>query len=459
MREYEYTVDEGLTRGLSPSKSIPSGSQFLYDCLGFRCDKVGLLRHEVLSNPLPSSVDMYYEWPFPQFISGDAFNIMVIRDPINMEDVVYEVTDGHVVSLITGVDELTFGQGGLMRIADFGEYLIMTNGVIIIYYNLTTSDWTPGTATSTIPMMNTICNFKGQLFGGNVTGSWYDCDSKHYIWSKIGSADFTLEQDNEAGYKRCPYGGTVLDVLRLTDHVVGYSSEGITLFSPVNDPAPTFKVSELSDVGLLNKGAAAGSFQKQIYVNKDYRLMEVTGEGIKELDYQIYIKELVNGDVIVSYDRALKDFYISDGVKTFLLTKQGLTRVKQHPSTVWTIDGSSYMLPDTEDTDDSYITTWITDFNYRGQKTTFTVETDATDFEDGYALVQFLIDNLELSTDYSIINDQGISTIIVAGDAFRFKLKFETVNSDFAISYIKSRFKMTDLRGIRGVYAPPPRGQ
>ena len=31
--------------------------------------------------------------------------------------------------------------------------------------------------------------------------------------------------------------------------------------------------------------------------------------------------------------------------------------------------------------------------------------------------------------------------------------------STIGIDYIKVRYKMTDLRGIRGVYAPPLRGQ
>jgi hypothetical protein len=57
------------------------------------------------------------------------------------------------------------------------------------------------------------------------------------------------------------------------------------------------------------------------------------------------------------------------------------------------------------------------------------------------------------------VNNMGIASITAAGNFLRFRMTFGTLYNGFKISYMKVRFKMTDLRGIRGVYAPPPRGQ
>jgi len=80
----------------------------------------------------------------------------------------------------------------------------------MIYWNTISNAWHKIVTSPTIPMMRTVCNFKGQAVGGGVLSPWYDCDETFYVWSKIGSIDFTPDQDNESGYRRCPYGGKYL---------------------------------------------------------------------------------------------------------------------------------------------------------------------------------------------------------------------------------------------------------
>jgi len=339
----------------------------------------------------------------------------------------------------------------------------MMNGVIMIYWDTTLSAWQVSLATSTIPLMNTICNFKGQAVGGGVTTSWHDCDNTFYIWSKIGELDFTPDRDNEAGYRRCPYGGEVYNVKRLDDGVIGYSSKGITLLSPVNSPTTTFGFKELSDKGIYNKGAINGSLHRHVCVGKDLLVRDISREGVKELGYNYWMDLLASSgdDIIVSYDKGSDDFYIGNSTRTFLLSPYGLSEVQQHPSTVWRIDPDNvYMLPDTEDDVEMSIITEAIDFEYKGQKTIQTIETDAFLGTSPYAAVDctFNLSNWR-SSNYTPINNMGIATVPMAGNMFRLKLKFDSLSESFRIGYIKTRFKMTDLRGIRGVYAPPLRGQ
>lgn len=462
MREYEWNIDKALTRGLSP-EPMPVNAEFLYQCLGFRCGKARLEPHVLLTNPIPVTVDMYYDWPFPQFLAGDAFNILVIRDTVNQQDSVYSVSADHLtVTHIFDVDELTFGKGGLMEYADFGEYAIMVNGVVMIAWSPTLVAWVPLLAIATIPLMNTICNFKGQAVGGGITSAWHDCDETFYAWSKIGSMDFTPDENNEAGYRRCPYGGTVYHTRRLGDFVVGYSSKGITLMAAVSEPANTLGFSDISSVGLINQGAVNGNLDRHVYVGEDFIVREVTKDGVKELGYQYYMEQLTGADIIVSYDQARNDYYIGNSIKTFLLSTNGMTEVLQHPSAVWRSLKISYMMPDTVDSRFPLITSEPIDMAYAGQKTIATVETDAMVVDGPEAGVDYTNDNSVwgLAT-YKPINNQGIVAIAASGNSFRVSVRFAEIYNNTRISYIKTRFKMTDLRGMRGVYAPPTsfRGQ
>ena len=463
MREYELIIDEALKAGLSPKQMIPTNSQFLHECLGFRCGSLGLVPYTVGENPIPIAITMYYSWPFPQFIRGEKYNFLIIRDStVNHEDSVYLVSDDCVtVTYIFSVDVLTFGTGTLMEMADFGEYAIMTNGAAMIYWDTAISHWHTITTSATIPMMRTICNFKGQAVGGNVVSDWHDCDETYYVWSKIGEIDFTPSLNNEAGYRRCPYGGEVYHTRRLEDAVIGYSSKGITLIVPVKDPAATFGFKELHNIGLINQGAMNGNLTRQIFIGTNLHIYEVTKQGVKDLGYEHWIGELVGEDIIVSYDPAKGDFYIGNSIKTFLLSPNGLTEIPQHPSTVWRVDSdNTYMLPATIDSYYSLITTETFDMGYKGQKTLATIETDAFSVIEPYAGADYANDLVNWNEfSFTPINDVGIGTVQISGNMFRFKLRFDELYENFRISYLKVRYKMTDLRGIRGVYAPPLRGQ
>lgn len=457
MREYELELKEALKNGLAPEK-VPTNSQFLFDCLGFRCGRAGIEAHKELINPLPVTIDMYYSWPFPQFITGEKCNFLVVRDTTNQEDDVYLISADHsTVTYIFSVDELTFGLASLMEVADFGRYIVMVDGVAMI--RGIPGAFVASKSIPTVPLMTTICNLKGQAIGGGVKSTWYDCDETFYIWSNIGYFDFVPDEGNEAGYRRDPYGGIVYHTRRLGDLAVGYSSKGIVFMIPSSDPTATIGFREVCNIGLINQGAMNGDMKRQIFVGSDYIVREVTSEGVKDLGYQKHIKSLAGEDIIVSYDPSLRDFYIGNSTKTFLLSPYGMTIVRQHPSAVWNSNNESYMIPETVDDESHFICTEPFDMGYRGQKTVCSIETDAHVVTAPEAGIDYDTPFSWVSGIYKPINREGIGAITVSGNEFRFRLRFGSVDDDVKIGYIKVRYKMTDLRGIRGVYAPPLRGQ
>jgi hypothetical protein len=264
-----------------------------------------------------------------------------------------------------------------------------------------------------------------------------------------------------SGYRRCPYGGEVMHVRRLGDYVVGYSDKGITILSPVSDPVPTFGFKEVYDRGIINRGAVDGSLQSQVFVDSDYNIVRVVeGKAPESLGYQKFMEELAGEDIIVKYDSREGDYYIGNSTKTFLLTDKGLTEVQQHPSAVWVGSGETYAIPETSDGNDPEIITGIFNMEYSGQKTTATIESDAVLADDIKAAVEWANDLVSWGYGSLVpVNNMGIASITAAGNFLRFRMTFGTLYNGFKISYMKVRFKMTDLRGIRGVYAPPPRGQ
>ena len=462
MREYEWMIDKALINGLSPEPAL-TNAEFLYQCLGFRCGKGRLEANVLLTNPIPVTVDMYYDWPFPQFIAGDKYNILVIRDTVNQQDSVYSLNADHsVVTHVFDVDELTFGKGTLMEVADFGDYIFMTNGVCMVIWNVALGAWQAFDSSATIPMMRTICNLKGQAVGGNVVSAWHDCDETYYVWSKIGAMDFTPDEDNEAGYRRCPFGGEVYHTRRIGESAIGYSSKGVIKITPVAQPASTMSFEEIHDVGIINRGAINGNLRKHIFVDTDYNVVEVTKDAAKVLGYQHYMEQLAGEDIIVSFNSANGDFYIGNSTKTFLLSIRGMTEILQHPSAVWRSNRQSWMLPDAVDSDLPVIVTEPFDMTYAGQKTLSSIESDASVVSDPEAGADTTFDNNSWTlATYRPMNDQGITAVPVAGNTFRAGIRFGTIYNNTRISYLKIRFKMTDLRGIRGVYAPPTsfRGQ
>jgi len=79
MREYELIIENAFRNGLTPFEHIPFNQQLLTECLGFRVGKIGLELYEQKENPLPAALDISYNWPFPQVISGEGYRFLIIR--------------------------------------------------------------------------------------------------------------------------------------------------------------------------------------------------------------------------------------------------------------------------------------------------------------------------------------------------------------------------------------------
>lgn len=141
----------------------------------------------------------------------------------------------------------------------------------------------------------------------------------------------------------------------------------------------------------------------------------------------------------------------------------GMSEIPNSMSAVW-FDDELYGLPGSNDplTHLPLAVSDIVDFGYRGQKTIFSVEAGTSDTEGAEFAVDWRMKVKEAfqRTNFVPLNDLGIAAIMIAGVEFRVCVRFDSFSAyTSSLDYVKIRWKMTDLRGLRGVYAAPPRGQ
>ena len=240
-----------------------------------------------------------------------------------------------------------------------------------------------------------------------------------------------------------------------------YGYNGVSALKPVIEPAPTFAHILLHDVGIYNKGAVAGNDREHCFVGSDGYVYKLDSSlKVARLGYKEFITQLTNGTIVVLYDSSEGDFYFSDGVKSFVLTPKGMAEIYQRLSTLERYNGVKYGVSD-DDSDTSFIAvTDRMDFGLKGRKSVETIEVSCQGSGTFYAAVDWRNgpgDSFQ-RTSWVQLNDQGVATIKCSAAEFRFCVKCSSYEDVF-VSSMKVRFKMEDLRSIRGIYAPPPRGQ
>jgi hypothetical protein len=178
---------------------------------------------------------------------------------------------------------------------------------------------------------------------------------------------------------------------------------------------------------------------------------------LERLGYQEFLSPLEN--VVVSYTPDEEEFYISDGVVGYILTPWGLGQCHQLVSTVERINSEVEGIFGDDGDIEYRIETDIVDLGYRGQKTIQVLEHGMRSPWPARAGAGWRNDSNEfVDAGLRPLNDQGIVTRPISGVEFRLKFEADSyINVE--LDYITARYKMTDMRSVRGIYAPPPRGQ
>ena len=436
MREFESSFDKGLMQGLRSDDVEPPKEQRLVELKNLRSTEFGLKPIESITYPFTE----IFAWPFPQMFCLRELRIMAT------ETAIYECDSSWSPTIkLSGLT-----QGDVWQVADFGDYLLMTNGQQVVGRNGATGVWDSDATSASIPDMATVCNFRGQIIGGNING-WEDCDVNYVAWSDIGSAEFYPGLRNEAGYAPMSWNGAVLRVMELGDMVAVYGVNGVSLLKPAQQ---YMGIKELDLPGIPVAGAVGGSSRGHLFVDYSGDLWLVGPDGkTKNLGYSEYMLELDAAEIVVSYNHQQNEYYISDGTKAFIFGANGLCRTHQLVSSIAFDNGVLYGTYESDTDLGAYVTTDVLDFGQRAFKTLSALAFGCSSASDMWGRVQWRSDvrGSFSSSDWLWVNPTGFITPMITAHDFRLAFKAEDY-TDVKLAYIKSRIKLSDHRLIRGLY-------
>lgn len=272
-------------------------------------------------------------------------------------------------------------------------------------------------------------------------------------WSKIGEASFILDVTNDAGYRPMNWSGRVYAIKQLGRGAVVYGSNGITLMTPVNSPAPTFSFRDLSYIGLLSKDSVCGTEFLHYFIDAKYQLWKLTAEGLTKLDFSEFLKVLVTPTLF--YDEYLKHVLISDSKHGFILAEDrlggGYANLTGYVYESGSLLVSSPLLIAYEPLS---LTTDILDFGRRSQKTLTNVQvgTDSPEhLEIAYDYRFNYKDSTFRTTRWVRLNKESIAYLTCAGIEFRVKLRARRITR-CDVDYLNISFKTTDQRYSRSAF-------
>lgn len=436
MREYEGVFEEGLRQGLRSETIEPADKQKLVKLKNLRPNEFGLEPVVAITYPF----DTEFSWPFPQMFLCRELRIMATETAIYECDSSWDPT--------VKLSGLT--AGGIWHMADFGDYLLMTNGSQMVQRYGSNGIWSSFTDTSSIPSMKTVCSFRGQAIGGNIT-DWEDCDVNYVTWSDIGSAEFYPGLKNEAGYAPMSWNGAVLRVLELGDMVAVYGVNGVSLLKPANQ---YMAIKELGLPGIPSAGAVGGSSRGHIFIDYAGDLWMMSSDGKpKNLGYREYMVLMDASEIVITYNPQQNEFYIGDGVYSYIFGERGLCQTHQLVSSIAFDNGVLYGTYESDEDVAGWVTTDVLDFGQRAFKTVEILSCGCSSTSDMWASVYWRSDVMGsfAQSAWQWINPSGFVTPMVTAHDFKLAFKAEDY-TDVKLAYIKARLKLSDKRTIRGVF-------
>jgi hypothetical protein len=434
----EYTNKYKFDQGLRPYGDVGSDSPGLKECYNVVPRRGKLYGH--LS--LPSVPGITMDWPFPQLFCLSGGNYLCGRDYIKKLD--------SNLNVISQSGELPYYEitGASWEVVDFWQYVLFINGAARYVTDIMGDAIIPYTD-QYIPTLGKLCNFKGQLVGA-MPGE------NAIITGVIGGAvmDYDTRDTPRLEQQRIPlsWQGSVTRILRLGDRLMVYGTGGVNAFEIAkNEVIPAFKKIDTLPSSLQNLGviAAEGDTTKHCLIDETGTIWTVSGDlEVKELGYSEFIIPLLGGNVRISYDtRSLfRDFYISDGETSYMLTEHGLCRVGQIVSSIQLYRGEAFATFASDGFTSWNVRTDLLDMGVRSKKTSEWIEVAGKNLQyckvhsDGYSTPQ-----IPFSPD-------GRTRAKMHGSDFEIELLGDKF-SGVILEELAYKWKFVDKSTTRGSYA------
>ena len=426
-----------------------------------------------------------------------------------------------IYSYATPTDLVTPEVGGLWQLVDFYDTFLFTNGRgCVFHFNLRNAlgQSTPEKVFYSSALRATAgADFKGRAVlagfspdrtwnsklssifalgaksaesGVNFTNLFQGFQDNFVMWSTIGGGDLLfwfdenasfnfnevgLIQDGSSGYnssrpflldmiKRNELGwmplewpGMIRALKPLGNDLIAYGDGGVSaLFS--NATFGTLGQRKIGLVGILSEGAVAGDEAEHVYMDKSGTLWSLESEKLPvRLGYKEWFQEFIQSEVVISFNPDQREWYVSNGWKTFVLTKQGLGRSNQIVTSTVYHDGQVLGLgtPEAEVEKQASVVTDVFDFGNSLIKTITSIEFSFT--------AQF--NNVQVAIDYRYSRNQdfqrtlfksvpefaqrGFVAFPVAGIEFRLVMKWADFEQVEPPDQVVVKWKQTDKTNLR----------
>lgn len=501
MREFESRIVDPLANGLRPSPRLGVNSPYLTDCINLKPTIEGLVSCENVQVPFSPAPTVSF--PFPQLFKGKG--VTLLADKTNIYIVDESDWTKEKISL-TG----TITQGGMWHFVDMFDYWILLNGTTSVYKSgIHMLDGSaPKMIATDSPTIQTGCYLNGRtVMGGFGSDFWADPQWQHMIeewqeslspsvviepslgqnfvlWSSIGGGDVMwvfdpnlalsgigLEDDptatgprifeslkrNEMGFMPMPWQGTVRVVKPLGNAVMVYGDDGISAIIQTSEPIPTFGQKHLLDFGVAGRGAVGGTNREHVFVDEAGYLWRIGVDLVpKRLNYHEFVQSMTIADIVISHDQGENEYYICDGSSNYILTSKGLGKTGQSVTSIVSTDGAMLGISRTSREARAWATIETIDFNLRSIKTLATVEVGLESSADCEVIVacKYAVGGDFTTLPAVAVNPEGTAYIGASGIEFRVTVRASSFsNTEPKISYLNLRWKLSDKRLVRGIYA------
>lgn len=264
----------------------------------------------------------------------------------------------------------------------------------------------------------------------------YNSVENWVAWSKIGSLDFTIDKTNEAGRMPVGWKGGIYDILKLGQSVVVYGENGISVMTP---SGINWGMKTIHQFGIPDKSTVDGTDTDHYFIDNTNRLYHLSSEGLKELGYSEYLKDLYCPVVKLDIDTGI--VYICDGLLGFVYSTNSksfgagpvnITGIKSQDGNKYVVGTGEIITPTLD------ICTDIYDLGTRKPKTINTVEI-GTNLENS---LQVMVESRShnnrefIKSRWALVNPSGIAHIPCYGIEFKFHLRSYTYEY-MEIDYIR----------------------
>ncbi len=449
MKEVGYTFSE-FTKGLRPFEKMPKNSKTLVECFNLVPRSEGLTERISIVAAVTGIVT---DHPWPQVFLGTKHWVCCTRDKIYTVNSDWTLTQ----QLDLGVYYNTFPSApkGTWHFADFFDYVVLTNGGVTVVYNPDGARWEYNDGVK-IPTLGSVLNFNGQILGtgrevvvGDPKTIFGEVDSNFILWGGVGEASFILDQSNVKGYRPLPWFGEIYKLLQLGQYIVAYGGTGITV---LKFEGVSLGIVKTFDVGIMSREAVADGLNKHVFIDTGGYLRELSGKlEISQGYYKEFFSTMSGREVVVTFDSLLEEFYITDGVRGFVKSEEGLGEIGVGPSTL--VRWAGLLRGMTTDFSNSYayLTLDTLDFGLVGKKTLDSLQVGLNSVTTVEACVG-VKNSYKGSFSYSSwksLNLNGYVVFPVNGSEFGVKLRTSNYVG-VKIDFITANVKLDDKRFRRG---------